>query len=40
MAFGLVAIIAPSGLFKLLLWVALGLAVFTLLIWLSRRPAS
>ncbi len=38
MAFGLVAIIAPSGLFKLLLWVALGAAVFGLLIWLSRRP--
>ncbi len=40
MAFGLVAIIAPSGLFKLLLWVTLGVAVFTLLIWLSRRTAS
>ena len=40
MAFGLVAIFAPSGLFKLLLWVALGVAVITLLIWLSRRPAS
>ncbi len=37
MAFGLVAIVAPSGLFKLLLWVALGVAVFGLLIWLSRR---
>ena len=40
LAFGLVAIIAPSGLFKLLLWVALGTAVFALLIWLSRRPVS
>lgn len=40
MAFGLVAIMAPSGLFKLLLWMALGVAVITLLIWLSRRPAS
>lgn len=40
MAFGLVAIIAPSGLFKLLLWVVLGTAVFALLIWLSRRPVN
>ena len=40
MAFGLVGIIAPSGLFKLLLWVALGTAVIALLIWLSRRPVS
>ncbi len=40
MAFGLVAIIAPSGLFKILLWVVLGTAVAALLIWLSRRPAN
>ena len=39
-AFGLVAILAPSGLFKLLLWLALGTAVFALLIWLGRRPTS
>ncbi|NCF64372.1 MAG: undecaprenyl/decaprenyl-phosphate alpha-N-acetylglucosaminyl 1-phosphate transferase [Chloroflexi bacterium] len=37
-AFGLVAILAPSGLFKLILWLALGTVVFALLIWLSRRP--
>ena len=37
-AFGLVAIFAPSGLFKLLLWLAIGAAVFLLLIWLSKRP--
>jgi UDP-GlcNAc:undecaprenyl-phosphate GlcNAc-1-phosphate transferase len=36
-AFGLVAIFAPSGLFKLLLWLAISAAVFLLLIWLSRR---
>lgn len=40
MAFGLVAIFAPSGLFKLLLWVALGIGVVALLIWFSRRPVS
>ena len=40
MAFGLVAIIAPSGLFKILLWVALGTAVVAFLIWLSRRPQT
>jgi UDP-GlcNAc:undecaprenyl-phosphate GlcNAc-1-phosphate transferase len=39
-AFGLVAILAPSGLFKLLLWLALGTVVFALLIWLGRRPTS
>ena len=37
-AFGLVAIFAPSGLFKLLLWLAIGVVVFLVLIWLSRRP--
>jgi UDP-GlcNAc:undecaprenyl-phosphate GlcNAc-1-phosphate transferase len=37
-AFGLVAIFAPSGLFKLILWLGLGAAVFGLLIWLGRRP--
>lgn len=40
LAFGLVAIMAPSGLFKLILWIALGVAVIALLIWLSRRPAN
>lgn len=40
LTFGLVAIFAPSGLFKLLLLLALSVAVFTLLVWLSRRPAS
>jgi len=39
-AFGLVAIFAPSGLFKLLSWMALGAAVFGLLIWLARRPTG
>ena len=36
-SFGLVAIAAPSGLFKLIFWLALCAAVFGLLIWLSRR---
>ncbi len=36
-SFGLVAIASPSGLFKLLFWLALCAAVFALLIWLSRR---
>jgi UDP-GlcNAc:undecaprenyl-phosphate GlcNAc-1-phosphate transferase len=40
LAFGLVAIVAPSGLFKLVLWALLGVAVIALLIWLSRRPAA
>lgn len=39
-AFGLVAIFAPSGRFKLLLWLAIGAAVFLLLIWLSKRPLN
>jgi len=39
-SFGLVAISAPSGLFKLLFWLALCAAVFALLIWLSRRRAN
>jgi UDP-GlcNAc:undecaprenyl-phosphate GlcNAc-1-phosphate transferase len=37
-AFGLVALFAPSGLFKLGLWVVIGMVIFLLLIWLSRRP--
>ena len=37
-AFGLVAIFAPSGLFKLLLLLAISAFVFLLLIWLSKRP--
>lgn len=36
-SFGLVAIASSSGLFKLLFWLVLCAAVFTLLIWLSRR---
>lgn len=39
-AFGLVAIFAPSGLFKLLLLLAISTVVFLLLIWLSRRPLN
>ena len=39
-AFGIVAIFAPSGLFKLVFWILLGIVVFALLIWLSRRPAK
>lgn len=36
--FGLVAIVAPSGLVKLVTWLMLGTAVLGLLIWLSRSP--
>ncbi len=36
-AFGLVAIFAPSGLFKLMLWLVIGMTIFMLLIWLSKR---
>jgi UDP-GlcNAc:undecaprenyl-phosphate GlcNAc-1-phosphate transferase len=39
-AFGLVAIFAPSGLFKLLLLLAISTLVFLLLIWLSKRPLN
>ena len=39
-AFGLVAIFAPSGLFKLLLLLTITAVVFLLLIWLSRRPLN
>ncbi|MFN2136286.1 MAG: MraY family glycosyltransferase [Candidatus Promineifilaceae bacterium] len=39
-AFGLVALFAPSGLFKLVLWLAIGFVIFILLIWLSRRPTA
>ncbi|MFN2123456.1 MAG: MraY family glycosyltransferase [Candidatus Promineifilaceae bacterium] len=39
-AFGLVAIFAPSGLFKLLLLLAISALVFLLLIWLSKRPSN
>jgi len=39
-AFGLVAIFAPSGLFKLLLLLAISALVFLLLIWLSKRPLN
>jgi UDP-GlcNAc:undecaprenyl-phosphate GlcNAc-1-phosphate transferase len=38
--FGLVAIFAPSGLFKLLLLLAITAFVFLLLIWLSKRPLN
>ena len=38
LAFGLVGILAPSGLIKLVLWLSLVLAVLILLIWTSRRP--
>lgn len=36
-SFGLVAIAAPTGLFKLLIWLAICAAVFAFMIWLSRR---
>jgi UDP-GlcNAc:undecaprenyl-phosphate GlcNAc-1-phosphate transferase len=39
-AFGLVAIFAPSGLFKLLLLLAISALVFLLLIWLSKQPLN
>jgi UDP-GlcNAc:undecaprenyl-phosphate GlcNAc-1-phosphate transferase len=39
-AFGLVAIFAPSGLFKLLLLLGISALVFLLLIWLSKRPLN
>jgi hypothetical protein len=38
-AFGLVAILAPSGLFKLVMWLALGAVVAGFFIWLGRRQA-
>lgn len=38
-AFGLVAIAAPTGLIKLLFWLVLCAAVFAFLIWLSRKKA-
>ncbi|MDX1414516.1 MAG: MraY family glycosyltransferase [Candidatus Promineifilaceae bacterium] len=39
-SFGLVAIAAPSGLFKLIFWLALCASIFALLIWLSRRQTN
>jgi UDP-GlcNAc:undecaprenyl-phosphate GlcNAc-1-phosphate transferase len=39
-AFGLVAIFAPSGRFKLILLLAISAMVFLLLIWLSKRPLN
>ncbi|MEJ2751458.1 MAG: MraY family glycosyltransferase [Chloroflexota bacterium] len=39
-AFGLVAILAPSGQYKLLLLLAISAVVFWLLIWLSKRPLN
>jgi UDP-GlcNAc:undecaprenyl-phosphate/decaprenyl-phosphate GlcNAc-1-phosphate transferase len=37
-AFGMVALFAPSGLYKLLLWLAISAVILVVLIWLSRRP--
>jgi UDP-GlcNAc:undecaprenyl-phosphate GlcNAc-1-phosphate transferase len=36
LSFGLVALFAPSGLFKIVSLIAVGLVVFALLVWLSR----
>jgi UDP-GlcNAc:undecaprenyl-phosphate GlcNAc-1-phosphate transferase len=38
LAFGLVGILAPTGLIKLILWLFLVAAVLILFIWITRRP--
>lgn len=38
LAFGLIAIFAPSGLFKLVMWLALGAVVSGFFVWLGRKP--
>ena len=40
LAFGLVAIWAPNGLWKIGLWLGVITAVILLLLWLSRRPQN
>jgi uncharacterized membrane protein len=38
-AFGLVAVLVPNALAKIILWLLLVVAVIALLWWLSRRAA-